>query len=182
VNRVKENYKAQAMPALTKRFGYKNLHQVPKMHKIVVSMGVGSATQNKAILDNAVKDMEQITGRKALITKARQSISNFKLRQGMPIGCKVTLRDEVMYEFFDRLISVVIPRIRDFHGVSAHAFDGRGNYSMGLKEQTVFPEIEYDKIDMVRGLNITIVTTAKTDEECRELLAELGMPFEKPEK
>lgn len=181
MNRIKEKFQTQGVAALSKRFGYTNVHQVPKLNKIVVSMGVGTATQNKAILDNAVKDLEQITGRKALITKARKSISNFKLRQGMPIGCKVTLRDEVMYEFFDRLTSIVIPRMRDFHGVPAHAFDGRGNYSLGLKEQTVFPEIEYDKIDMIRGLNITIVTTAKTDEECRGLLAELGMPFEKPE-
>ena len=142
-------------------------------------MGVGAATQNKAMLDNSIKDMEQITGRKAVVTLARKSISNFKLRQGMPIGCKVTLRGEVMYEFFDRLISIVIPRIRDFKGLSATAFDGRGNYSMGLKEQTVFPEIEYDKIDAVRGMNITIVTSAHTDEECRELLKELGMPFHK---
>lgn len=182
MNRVKEKFQTQGVAALSKRFGYKNVHQVPKLNKIVVSMGVGAATQNKAILDNAVKDLEQITGRKAIVTKARKSISNFKLRQGMPIGCKVTLRSEVMYEFFDRLTSIVIPRMRDFHGVPVHSFDGRGNYSIGLKEQTVFPEIEYDKIDMIRGLNITIVTTAKTDEECRELLAELGMPFEKPEK
>ncbi|HOH79262.1 MAG TPA: 50S ribosomal protein L5, partial [Candidatus Cloacimonadota bacterium] len=135
--------------------------------------------QNKALLDNAVKDMEQICGRKVLVTKARKSISNFKLRQGMPIGCKVTLRDEVMYEFYDRLISIVIPRIRDFRGIPADSFDGRGNFSFGLKEQTVFPEIEYDKVDAIRGLNITIVTTAHTDEECRELLSELGMPFQK---
>jgi len=154
---------------------------VPKMVKIIVSMGVGSATQNKAILDNAVKDMQQITGRKAIVTRARKSISNFKLRQGMPIGCKVTLRDEVMYEFFDRLVSITTPRIRDFRGVPADAFDGRGNYSMGIKEQTVFPEIEYDKVDAIRGLNITIVTTAHTDEECRELLREMGMPFERKE-
>jgi len=182
MNRVKEHYRTHVMPALTKRFGYKNLHQVPQLNKIVVSMGVGAATQNKAVLDNAVKDLEQITGRKALITKARKSISNFKLRQGMPIGCKVTLRGEVMYEFFDRLISIVIPRFRDFRGLPVDAFDGRGNYNIGLKEQTVFPEIEYDKIDMIRGLNITVVTTAKTDEECRELLKELGIPFEKTEK
>jgi large subunit ribosomal protein L5 len=179
--RLKEHYKSKVIPALQKRFEYKNPHQVPKMVKIVVSMGVGSATQNKAILDNAVKDMEQITGRKPIVTKARKSISNFKLRQGMPIGCKVTLRDAVMYEFFDRLVSITIPRIRDFRGVPADAFDGRGNYSMGIKEQTVFPEIEYDKIDAIRGLNITIVTTATNDEECRELLREMGMPFERKE-
>ena len=179
MNRLKEQYKTQVVSALTKRFGYKNHHQVPKLDKIVVSMGVGHATQNKALLDNAVKDMEQICGRKVIVTKARKSISNFKLRQGMPIGCKVTLRDEVMYEFYDRLISIVIPRIRDFRGIPANSFDGRGNFSFGMKEQTVFPEIEYDKIDAIRGLNITIVTTAHTDEECRELLRELGMPFQK---
>jgi large subunit ribosomal protein L5 len=182
MNRVKEKFNTDIKAAMTKKFGYKNVNQVPKLNKIVVSMGVGMATQNKALLDNAIKDLEMITGRKAIVTKARKSISNFKLRQGMPIGCKVTLRDEVMYEFMDRLVSIVIPRIRDFHGVSVNAFDGRGNYSIGLKEQTVFPEIEYDKIDAIRGMNITIVTTAKNDEECRELLTELGMPFQKPEK
>ncbi|HNQ43898.1 MAG TPA: 50S ribosomal protein L5 [Candidatus Cloacimonadota bacterium] len=181
MNRLKEKYRNQVIGTLTKRFGYKNLHQVPKLTKIIVSMGVGSATQNKANLDNAVKDMEQITGRKAIVTKARKSISNFKLRQGMPIGCKVTLRDEVMYEFYDRLTSIVIPRIRDFRGIKADSFDGRGNFSFGLKEQTVFPEIEYDKVDAIRGLNITVVTTARTDEECRELLRELGMPFQRAE-
>lgn len=181
MNRLKEKYKSQVVPALTKHFSYKNPHQVPKLVKIVVSMGVGSATQNKANLDNAVKDMEQITGRKPLITKARKSISNFKLRQGMPIGCKVTLRDIVMYEFFDRLTAITIPRIRDFRGIKNDAFDGRGNFSFGLKEQAVFPEIEFDKVDAVRGLNITIVTTAHTDEECRQLLRELGMPFRKAE-
>jgi large subunit ribosomal protein L5 len=179
MNRLKEQYKKQVVDALTKRFNYKNPHQVPKLDKIVVSMGVGHATQNKALLDNAVKDLEQICGRKVIVTRARKSISNFKLRQGMPIGCKVTLRDEVMYEFYDRLISIVIPRIRDFRGIPANSFDGRGNFSFGLKEQTVFPEIEYDKIDAIRGMNITIVTTAHTDEECRELLRELGMPFQK---
>lgn len=165
MNRLKEKYRTQVIGNLTKRFGYKNPHQVPKLTKIILSMGVGSATQNKAILDNAVKDMEQITGRKVIVTKARKSISNFKLRQGMPIGCKVTLRDEVMYEFYDRLTSIVIPRIRDFRGIKADSFDGRGNFSFGLKEQTVFPEIEYDKVDAIRGLNITVVTTARTDEE-----------------
>ncbi|HNW24423.1 MAG TPA: 50S ribosomal protein L5 [Candidatus Cloacimonas sp.] len=181
MNRLKERYRNQVMDALSKRFGYKNPHQVPRLEKIVVSMGVGQATQNKAILDNAVKDMELICGRKPIVTKAHKSISNFKLRKGMPIGCKVTLRDEVMYEFYDRLISLAIPRIRDFRGISTNAFDGRGNFSFGLKEQTVFPEIDYDKIDMIRGLNITIVTTANTDEECRALLQELGMPFQKNE-
>ncbi|HPH71190.1 MAG TPA: 50S ribosomal protein L5 [Candidatus Cloacimonas sp.] len=181
MNRLKERYKTQVVEALTKRFGYHNPHQVPKMEKIVVSMGVGQATQNKALLDNAVKDMELICGRKPVVTKARKSISNFKLRKGMPIGCKVTLRNEVMYEFYDRLISLAIPKIRDFRGIPVDAFDGRGNFSFGLKEQTVFPEIDYDKIDTTRGLNITIVTTAKTDEECRALLQEMGMPFQKSE-
>ena len=181
MNRMKDKYRNQVAANLTKKFGYPNPHMVPKMVKIVVSMGVGEATQNKAILDNAVKDLEQITGRKPMITKARKSISNFKLREGMPIGCKVTLRDEVMYEFFDRLTSIAIPRIRDFRGIRIDTFDGRGNFSFGLKEQTVFPEIEFDKVDAIRGLNINIVTTAETDEEGRELLRELGMPFQRPE-
>lgn len=181
MNRVKEHYQKNVVAAMTKSFSYSNVHQVPRLAKIVVSMGVGSATQNKAILDNAVKDLEQITGRKAIVTTARKSISNFKLRKGMPIGCKVTLRDETMYEFFDRLVSIVIPRIRDFRGIPTDAFDGRGNFSLGLKEQTVFPEIEYDKIDALRGLNINIVTTARTDEECQALLKELGMPFQRAE-
>ncbi len=178
MNRLKEHYKNTVIPNLQKQFNYKNIHQVPRLDKIVVSMGVGAATQNKAILDNAVKDMEQITGRKPIVTRARKSISNFKLRKGMPIGCKVTLRNEIMYEFFDRLVSIVIPRIRDFHGIPTDSFDGRGNFSLGLKEQTVFPEIDYDKIDTIRGLNISIVTTAHTDEEGRALLKELGMPFQ----
>ena len=178
MNRLKEHYKNTVIPNLQKQFNYKNIHQVPRLDKIVVSMGVGAATQNKAILDNAVKDMEQITGRKPIVTRAKKSISNFKLRKGMPIGCKVTLRDEIMYEFFDRLVSIVIPRIRDFHGIPTDSFDGRGNFSLGLKEQTVFPEIEYDKIDTIRGLNINIITTARTDEEGRALLKELGMPFQ----
>ncbi|MFO8144718.1 MAG: 50S ribosomal protein L5 [Candidatus Syntrophosphaera sp.] len=181
MNRMKEHYRKVVIPALKKQFKYKNLHQVPQLNKIVVSMGVGEATQNKAILDNAVKDLEQITGRKVIITKARKSISNFKLRAGMPIGCKVTLRDETMYEFFDRLVSIVIPRIRDFRGIPADSFDGRGNFSLGIKEQTVFPEIEYDKIDAVRGMNINIITTAQTDDESRQLLKELGMPFKRSE-
>jgi large subunit ribosomal protein L5 len=179
MNRAKLHYREEVIPTLMKRFEYKNVHMVPKLDRIVVSMGVGAATQNKALLDNAVKDMEQITGRKAIVTKAKHSISNFKLRQGMPIGCKVTLRDEVMYEFLDRLISIVMPRIRDFKGISLDAFDGRGNYSLGIKEQTVFPEIDYDKIDAVRGMNITLVTTAKTDEEAREMLRAMGVPFQK---
>ncbi len=177
MSRLKDRFKKETIPALTKHFGYKNIHMVPKLEKISVNMGVGAATQNKALLDNAVKDMIQITGRKPIITKAKKSISNFKLREGMPIGCKVILRGQVMYEFLDRLISIVIPRIRDFRGISPKSFDGRGNYSLGITEQTVFPEIEYDKIDAVRGMNISIVTTAKTDDEGRELLRSLGMPF-----
>jgi large subunit ribosomal protein L5 len=179
MNRMKESFRKEVIPALVKKFEYKNVNMVPRVERIVVSMGVGIATQNKALLDNAVKDLEQITGRKPIITKAKKSISNFKLRQGMPIGCKVTLRDEIMYEFLDRLVSIVMPRVRDFKGIPLHSFDGRGNYSIGIKEQTVFPEIDYDKIDAVRGMNITIVTTAKTDEEARELLKALGVPFQK---
>ncbi len=176
---LKDKYKKETIPALMKHFDYKNVNMVPRLEKISVNMGVGIATQNKAILDNAVKDLTQITGRKPIITKAKKSISNFKLRQGMPIGCKVTLRGEGMYEFLDRLISIVIPRIRDFRGASAKSFDGRGNYTFGIKEQTVFPEIEYDKIDAIRGMDITIVTTADSDEEGKELLSSLGMPFRK---
>jgi large subunit ribosomal protein L5 len=179
MNRKKELYLNEVIPALRSKFEYRNLNMVPKLDKIVVSMGVGLASQNKATLDNAIKDMEQITGRKPLVTKAKKSISNFKLRAGMPIGCKVTLRGEIMYEFLDKLISIVIPRIRDFKGVPLKNFDGRGNYSLGLDEQTVFPEIEFDKIDMVRGMNIAIVTTAKTDEEAREMLKLIGFPFRK---
>lgn len=179
MNRKKELYLNEVIPALRSKFEYKNINMVPRLDKIVVSMGVGQASQNKAILDNAIKDMELITGRKPLVTKAKKSISNFKLREGMPIGCKVTLRGEIMYEFLDKLISIVIPRIRDFKGVPLKNFDGRGNYSLGLDEQTVFPEIEFDKIDMVRGMNIAIVTTAKTDEESREMLKLIGFPFRK---
>lgn len=179
MSRLHDKYIKDTVPALMKHFEYDNIHRVPKLVKVSVNMGVGIATQNKAILDNAVKDMTQITGRKPIVTKAKKSISNFKLREGMPIGCKVTLRGETMYEFLDRLISIVIPRVRDFRGVSNKSFDGRGNYTLGLKEQTVFPEIEYDKIDAIRGMDISIVTTAKTDEEGRELLRGLGMPFKK---
>ncbi|MBC8385088.1 MAG: 50S ribosomal protein L5 [Candidatus Cloacimonetes bacterium] len=179
MNRMKTKYKEEIVPALMKHFEYKNLHQVPKLDKISINIGAGAATQNKAILDNAVKELTQITGRKPVITKAKKSISNFKLRAGMPIGCKVTLRGQVMYEFLDRLISIVIPRTRDFRGVSSKSFDGRGNYTLGIKDQTVFPEIEYDKIDMIRGMNISVITTAKSDEEGIELLKNLGMPFKK---
>jgi large subunit ribosomal protein L5 len=177
MNRVKERYQKEVLQALMKQFGYTNVHMAPHVQKIVVSMGVGEATQNKAVLDAAVKDLEAITGRKPLVTKAKKAISNFRLRKGMPIGCMTTLRGDTMWEFFDRLITIVIPRIRDFKGVSDESFDGRGNYSIGLKEQTVFPEIEFDKIDKIRGLNINIVTSANTDEESREMLRLLGMPF-----
>ncbi len=179
MNRLEEKYKKTVIPEMMKKFEYKNVNQVPKLTKISVNMGVGEATQNKSLLEDAVKELTMITGRKPIITKAKKSISNFKLRAGMPIGCMVTLRGEIMYEFFDKLVSIVIPRIRDFRGMSPKSFDGRGNYSMGIKEQTVFPEIEYDKIKNIRGLNITIGTTAKTDEEGRELLRFLGFPFKK---
>ena len=179
MNRLQEKYINEVVPNLMKQFEYDNIHRVPRLEKISINMGVGIATQNKAFLDSAVKDLTTITGRKPVITKAKKSISNFKLRVGMPIGCKVTLRGETMFEFLDRLISIVIPRVRDFRGISAKSFDGRGNYTLGLKEQTVFPEIEYDKIDAVRGMDITIVTTAKTDEEGKGLLENLGMPFKK---
>lgn len=181
MNRLKELYRKEIINTLKKNFNYKNINQVPKLEKIIVNMGVGRATQNKALLDNAVKDMQLITGRKPIINKAKKSISNFKLREGMPIGCKTTLRDEAMYEFFDRLITLAIPKVRDFKGVSANAFDGRGNYSLGIKEHTIFPEIEMDKIDAIKGLNVIIVTTAKTDEEAKELLKSFGMPFKKDE-
>eukprot|EP00831_Metopus_contortus_P053492 TRINITY_DN4494_c0_g1_i4.p5 TRINITY_DN4494_c0_g1~~TRINITY_DN4494_c0_g1_i4.p5 ORF type:complete len:190 (+),score=29.88 TRINITY_DN4494_c0_g1_i4:968-1537(+) len=177
MNRMKEKYLNEVIPVLKKN--YKNINQVPKLEKITVNMGVGEATQNKAVLDNAVKDLQMITGRKVKITKAKKSISNFKLREGMPIGCCVTLRGEVMYEFLDRLVSIVIPRIRDFRGLSKKSFDGRGNYTLGIKEQVVFPEIEYEKIDKVRGLDITIVTSASSNEEALELLINMGVPFKK---
>ena len=168
--RLKEYYTKEVVPALTKEFGYKNPMEVPKMVKIVINMGLGDAIQNIKVLDNAVEELTRIAGQKPIVTKARKSIATFKLRQGMSIGCCVTLRRERMYEFFDRLISAAIPRIRDFRGISAKSFDGRGNFSLGLKEQIIFPEIEYDKVDKIRGMNIAIVTTAKTDDEARQLL------------
>ena len=164
---------------MIKKFGYKNIMEVPKLDKIVVKMGVGEAKENAKLLDSAVGDMEKITGQKAVITKAKKSVANFKIREGMPIGCKVTLRGEKMYEFADRLITLALPRVRDFRGVNANAFDGRGNYALGIREQLIFPEIEYDKIDKTRGMDIIFVTTAKTDEEARELLRLFNMPFEK---
>ncbi len=177
--RLKEQYKTEIVEAMTKKFGYKNIMQVPKLDKIVINMGVGEAKENAKILEAAVSDMETISGQKAVITKAKKAVANFKIREGMPIGCKVTLRGEKMYEFLDRLVNLALPRVRDFRGVSANSFDGRGNYSLGIKEQLIFPEIEYDKVDKVRGMDIIFVTTAKTDEEARELLRLFNMPFEK---
>jgi len=175
--RLKDYYKKEVVPALVSQFGYSNPMQVPVLKKIVVNMGLGEAIQNVKILENATSEMELITGQKAVITKAKKSIATFKLRKGMSIGCRVTLRRERMYEFFDRFINVALPRIRDFRGVSPNTFDGRGNFSIGVKEQIIFPEIEYDKIEKVRGMNIAIVTSAKTDEEARALLKHMGVPF-----
>ena len=177
--RLKEQYKTEIVEAMTKKFGYKNIMQVPKLDKIVINMGVGEAKENAKILEAAVSDMETISGQKAVITKAKKAVANFKIREGMPIGCKVTLRGDKMYEFLDRLVNLALPRVRDFRGVSANSFDGRGNYSLGIKEQLIFPEIEYDTVDKVRGRDIIFVTTAKTDEEARELLRLFNMPFEK---
>ena len=177
MSRLKDLYNDQIVENLTKKFGYKNVMQVPKLDKIVVNMGVGEAKENAKILESAVKDMEAITGQKAVLTKAKNSIANFKIREGMSIGCKVTLRGEKMYEFLDRLVNLALPRVRDFRGVNPDSFDGRGNYALGIKEQIIFPEIEYDKVDKVRGMDIIFVTTANTDEEARELLKEFNMPF-----
>ena len=179
MSRLREQYENEIRPAMMKKFGYKNEMQIPKLVKIVVNMGVGDAKDNSKVLDAAVKDMEIITGQKAIITKAKKSVANFKLREGMSIGCKTTLRGEKMYEFADRLINLALPRVRDFRGVSADSFDGRGNYALGIKEQIIFPEIEYDKVDKVRGMDVIFVTTARTDEEARELLRLFGMPFRK---
>jgi large subunit ribosomal protein L5 len=175
--KLKEVYQERAVPALMKRFGYKNRMEVPKLEKIIINMGLGEAIQNIKILDSAVQELSQITGQKPVITKAKKSIAQFKLRTGMPIGCMVTLRQERMYEFFNRLVNVALPRVRDFKGLSGKSFDGRGNYALGIREQLIFPEIHYDKIDKVKGMNIVIATTAKTDEEGKELLKLLGMPF-----
>ena len=175
--KMKDVYQEKAIPALMKRFGYQNRMEVPRLDKIVINMGLGEAIQNIKILDSAVQELSQITGQKPIITKAKKSIAQFKLRTGMPIGCMVTLRKERMNEFFSRLVNIALPRVRDFKGVSGKSFDGRGNYSLGIREQLIFPEIHYDKIDKVKGMNIIIVTTAKTDEEGKELLKLLGMPF-----
>ena len=179
MSRLKEQYENEIKDAMIKKFGYKNTMEVPKLEKIVVNMGVGEAKENAKILEAAVKDMEAITGQKAVTTKAKNAIANFKIRENMPIGCKTTLRGEKMYEFLDRLVNLALPRVRDFRGVNPNAFDGRGNYALGIKEQIIFPEIEYDKVDKVRGMDIIFVTTAKTDEEARELLTLFNMPFAK---
>ena len=177
--RLKEMYQNEIVDAMIKKFGYKNIMEVPKLDKVVINMGVGEAKDNAKLLDAAIADMEKITGQKAVVCKAKKSVANFKIREGMPIGCKVTLRGERMYEFVDRLINLALPRVRDFRGVKANSFDGRGNYTMGIKEQLIFPEIEYDKVDKIRGMDIVFVTTANTDEEARELLRLFGMPFAK---
>ncbi|AEH52190.1 MULTISPECIES: 50S ribosomal protein L5 [Heyndrickxia] len=179
MNRLKEKYEKEVIPALTSKFHYTSVMQVPKVEKIVINMGVGDAVQNAKMLDNAVEELTLISGQKPVVTRAKKSIAGFRLREGMPIGAKVTLRGERMYEFLDKLISVSLPRVRDFHGVSKKSFDGRGNYTLGIKEQLIFPEIDYDKVSKVRGMDIVIVTTANTDEESRELLGLLGMPFQK---
>ena len=179
MSRLKEQYQNEIVDAMIKKFGYKNIMEVPKLDKVVINMGVGEAKENAKVLESAVADMEKIAGQKAVITRAKNSVANFKIREGMPIGCKVTLRGEKMYEFVDRLINLALPRVRDFRGVNPNAFDGRGNYALGIKEQLIFPEIEYDKIDKVRGMDVIFVTTAKTDEEARELLKQFNMPFAK---
>lgn len=177
--RLKEFYQKEVMPALKEQFGYKNVNMIPKLNKIVINIGVGEAVQNAKALENAVSELALISGQKPVITKAKKSIATFKLRAGMPIGCMVTLRGERMYEFLDRFVNVSLPRVRDFKGISPNGFDGRGNYTVGVKEQLMFPEINYDKVEKSRGMNITFITTAKTDEEGRELLAKFRMPFAK---
>ena len=179
MSRLKEQYQNEIVDAMIKKFGYKNIMEVPKLDKVVINMGVGEAKDNAKLLESAIADMEKIAGQKAVVTRAKNSVANFKIREGMPIGCKVTLRGEKMYEFVDRLINLSLPRVLDFRGVNPNAFDGRGNYALGIKEQLIFPEIEYDKIDKVRGMDVIFVTTAKTDEEARELLTQFNMPFAK---
>ena len=179
MNRLQEKYQTSVRAELTKKFNYKSSMQIPKLEKIVINMGIGDAVANSKVLDDAVDELTQIAGQKPVVTRAKKSIANFKLREGMPIGCKVTLRGERMYEFFDKLVSISLPRVRDFHGVNQNAFDGRGNYTLGVKEQLIFPEINFDKIKKIRGMDIVIVTTANTDEEGRTLLALMGMPFRK---
>lgn len=179
MSRLKDLYKSEIVDAMVKKFGYKNIMEVPKLDKIVINMGVGEAKDNSKVLEVAVKELETIAGQKVVTTKAKNSVANFKIREGMPIGCKTTLRGDKMYEFLDRLVNLALPRVRDFRGVSADSFDGRGNYALGIKEQIIFPEIEYDKIDKVRGMDIIFTTTANTDEEARELLRLFNMPFAK---
>ena len=179
MSRLKEMYYNEIVPAMISKFGYKNIMQVPKLDKIVLNMGVGEAKDNAKVLESAVKDMEIIAGQKVIVTRAKNSVANFKIREGMAIGCKTTLRGEKMYEFADRLVNLALPRVRDFRGVNPDAFDGRGNYALGIKEQLIFPEIEYDKVDKERGMDVIFVTTANTDEEARELLRLFGMPFKK---
>ena len=179
VSRLKDLYNNEIVDAMVKKFGYANVMEVPKLDKIVINMGVGEAKENAKVLDSAVKDLETITGQKVVLTRAKNSVANFKIREGMPIGCKTTLRGEKMYDFMDRLVNLALPRVRDFRGVSADSFDGRGNYALGVKEQLIFPEIEYDKVDKTRGMDIIFTTTAKTDEEARELLRLFNMPFAK---
>ena len=177
--RLYDKYVTEVVPALQQKFGYKNVNEIPKLEKIVVNMGLGDCKDNPKSLEGAVKELEAITGQKAIVTKAKKSIANFKLREGMNVGAKVTLRNERMYEFADKLMNIALPRVRDFHGVSDKAFDGRGNYALGIREQLLFPEIDYDKVEKVRGMEMIFVTTAKTDEECKELLRLMGMPFAK---
>ena len=177
MTRLQEKYQKEVIPAMIEKFGYKNIMEVPKLEKIVINMGVGEAKENQKVLESAVNDLTLIAGQKPVLTRAKKSVANFKIRENMPLGCKVTLRKSQMFEFADKLMSIALPRVRDFRGVSSKAFDGRGNYSLGIKEQIIFPEIEYDKIDKVRGMDIIFVTTANTDEEARELLRFLGMPF-----
>ena len=179
MSRLKDLYYDEIVDALVKKFGYTNKMQVPKLDKIVLNMGIGEAKENAKILENAAKDMETITGQKPVLTKAKNSVANFKIREGMNLGCKVTLRSDKMYEFLDRLFNIALPRVRDFRGINPNSFDGRGNYALGIKEQLIFPEIDYDKIDKIRGMDIIFVTTAKTDEEARELLTLMGAPFTK---
>ena len=179
MNRLKEKYIQEITPSLVEKFGYKSVMQTPEVNKIVINMGVGDAVSNAKNLDKAVEELTVISGQKPLITKAKKSIAGFRLREGMPIGTKVTLRGDRMYDFLDKLVSVSLPRVRDFHGISNKSFDGRGNYTLGVKEQLIFPEVDYDKVDKTRGMDIVIVTTANTDEESRELLTQLGMPFQK---
>ena len=177
MTRLQEKYQKEVIPAMIEKFGYKNVMEVPKLEKIVINMGVGEAKENQKVLESAVNDLTLIAGQKPVLTRAKKSVANFKIRENMPLGCKVTLRKSQMFEFADKLMSIALPRVRDFRGVSSKAFDGRGNYSLGIKEQLIFPEIEYDKIDKVRGMDIIFVTSANTDEEARELLRFLGMPF-----